>query len=117
MDAWHTFKNHTIYLEDASMRDHILTVIANTTDAFAVEIRYHHSCWEKFIYPIYHEDNNSMPNIHLFLKQVHKVILDLNEPRTFQGLPLDYKNMLHNYDYDESSTKSSTIKQMIKKKI
>ena len=65
MDAWHTFKNHTIYLEDASMRARILTVIANTTDPFAVEIRYHHSCWKKFISPIYHEDNNSMPNIHL----------------------------------------------------
>ena len=94
MDAWHTFKNHTMYLEDASMCDRILTVIANTTDPFAVEIRYHRSCWKKFISPIYHEDNNSMPNIHLqsyvrlaevrqlFLKYVHKVILDLNGPRT-----------------------------------
>ena len=65
MDAWHTFKNHTIYLEDASMRDRILIVIAYTTDPFAVEIRYHRYCWKKFISPIYHEENNSMPNIHL----------------------------------------------------
>ena len=127
IDAWHTFKNHTIYLEDASMRDRILTVIANTTDPFAIEIRYHRSCWKKFISPIYHEDNNSMPNIHLqsyvslaevrrlFLKHVHKVILDLNEPRTLQRLLLDYNNILHNFGYDESSTKSGTIKQMIEK--
>ena len=98
MDAWHTFKNHTMHLEDASVRDCILTVIANTTDPFDVEIRYHRSCWKKFISLIYHEDINSMPNIHLqsyvhlaevrqlFLKHVHKVILDLNEPRTLQGL-------------------------------
>ena len=126
-DAWHTFKNHTVYLEDASMRDRILTVIANTTDPFAVEIRYHRSCWKKFISLIYHEDNISMPNIHLqsyvrlaeihqlFLKHVHKVILDLNEPRTLQELLLDYNNILHNFGYDESSTKSSTIKQVIEK--
>ena len=68
-----------------------------------------------------------MPNIHLqsyvrlaevrqlFLKHVHKVILDLNEPRTLQGLLLDYNNILHNFGYDESSTKSSTIKQIIEK--
>ena len=124
-DAWHAIKNHTIYLEDGSMRDRILTVIANTTDPFAVEIRYHRSCWKKFISPIY-ENNNSMPNIHLqsyvhlaevrqlFLKHVHKVILDLNEPRTLQGLLLDYNNILHNF-FCESSTKSSTIKQVIEK--
>ena len=109
------------------MRDHILTVITNTKDPFAVEIRYHRSCWKKLISPIYHEDNNSIQNIHLqsyvhlaevcqlFLKHVQKVILDFNEPRTFQGLLLDYNNILHNFSYDESSTKSSTIKQMIKK--
>ena len=68
-----------------------------------------------------------MPNTHLqsyvclaevrqlFLKHVHKVILDLNEPRTLQGLLLDYNNILHNFGYDESSTKSGTIKQMIEK--
>ena len=68
-----------------------------------------------------------MPNIHLqsyvrlaevrqlFLKHVHKVILDLNESRTLQGLLLDYNNILHNFGYDESSPRSSTIKQMIKK--
>ena len=60
VDAWHTFKNHTMYLEDTSMCDRILTVIANTIDPFAVEIRCHRSCWKKFISPIYHEDNNSM---------------------------------------------------------
>ena len=64
-DAWHTFRNHTVYLEDAAMRDHILTVIANTTDPFAAEIRYHRSCWKKYISPIYHEDKNSTQNIHL----------------------------------------------------
>ena len=32
-----------------------------------------------------------------------------------QGLLLDYNNILHNFGFDESSTKSSTIKQMIEK--
>ena len=75
MDAWLTFKNHTIYLEDASMHDCILTVIANTADPFAVDIRYNSFCWKKFMSLIYHEDNNSMPNIHLqsyvHLAEVH----------------------------------------------
>ena len=52
----------------------------------------------------------------LFLKHVHKVISDLNEPRTLQGLLLDYNNILHNFGYDKSSTKSSTTKQVIEKK-
>ena len=68
-----------------------------------------------------------MPNIHLqsyvrladvrqlFLNHVHQVIIDLNEPRTLQGLLLDYNNILRNFGHDESSTKSSTIKQMIEK--
>ena len=109
------------------MRDRILTVIANTTDPFAVEIGYHGSCWKKYISQIYHEDKNSMQNIHLqsyvrlaevremFFKHVHRVILDLNEPRTLQGLLLDYNNIMHNFGYDENITKSSTIKQMIVK--
>ena len=109
------------------MRDRILTVIANTTDPFAVEIGYHRSCWKKYISQIYHEDKNSMQNIHLqsyvhlaevcemVFKDVHRVILDLNELRTLQGLLLDYNNIMHNFGYDESITKSSTIKQMIVK--
>ena len=56
-----------------------------------------------------------MSVLQLFLKHVHEVILDLNEPRTLQGLLLDYSDILHNFGYDESSTKSSTIKQMIEK--
>ena len=39
----------------------------------------------------------------------------MNEPRTLQGLLLDYNNRLHNFGYDESSTKSGTIKQMVEK--
>ena len=50
----------------------------------------------------------------MFFKHVHRVILDLNELRTLQGLLLDYNNM-HNFGYDENITKSSTIKQMIEK--
>ena len=61
------------------MSDHILTVIANKTDPFAVEIRYHRSCWKKFISPIYHEHDNGMPNINLQsyvrLAEVHQLFL------------------------------------------
>ena len=45
--AWNTFKLHTVHIEDESMRDRLLrviSVISNTTDAFAAEIRYHRKC-------------------------------------------------------------------------
>ena len=102
-NAWNTFKSHTVYLQDAQMRDRIVTLIDTTPDPFATEIRYHRSCWKKHTKPFYNSslDDNQ---IHLqevrltevqqmFFKHVCTVVLEMNEPRTLQGLLLDYNQM------------------------
>ena len=45
MDAWGAFKNHTMYLEDVSMKEWLLTFISSTPYPLAAEIHYHRSCW------------------------------------------------------------------------
>ena len=82
------------------MRDRIVTLIDTTPDPFATEIRYHRSCWKKHAKPCYNSslDDNQ---IHLqevrltevqqtFFNHVCTVVLEMNKPRTLQGLLLDY---------------------------
>ena len=90
--AWQKFKAHTVYLEDMEMRDRILRIIYCTHDPFATEMKYHRSCWCKYITDIYRDDQDQ-PDVHLqnerlsevremFFQHVRHVISDLNEPRT-----------------------------------
>ena len=51
----------------------------------------------------------------MFLKHLQKVILELNEPRTLQGLLEDYKTILHNLGFSTYSVKSAAIKTLIQK--
>ena len=53
LNAWNTFKRHTLYFEDATIRERILAVVRCMLDAFAGEIRYHKCCWKKYINAIY----------------------------------------------------------------
>ncbi len=62
--AWQKFKTHTVYLEDMEMRDRILRFIDCTHDPFATEIRYHRSCWNKYIAAVYAGDQEQ-PDVHL----------------------------------------------------
>lgn len=122
-NAWNTFKGHTIHLEDTQMRDRILSVIDSTPDPFASEIRYHRSCWVKYVKPFYKSSGSSSDQMHLqnvrltevremFFKHVRKVVLEMNEPRTLQGLLVEYNQISSNFGF-ESVTKTSTIKQML----
>ena len=51
----------------------------------------------------------------MFLKHVQKVILELNKPRTLQGLLKDYKTILHNFGFPTNSVKSAAINILIQK--
>ena len=122
-NAWNTFKSHTIHLEDDQMRERILTVIDSTPDPFASEIRYHRSCWMKYVKPHYKHSDSSGDRMHLqnvqltevrqmFFRHVRTVVLEMNEPRTLQGLLVDYNQMSANFGF-ETVIKTSTIKQML----
>eukprot|EP00112_Aurelia_sp_Birch-Aquarium-sp1_P007232 Seg1787.9 transcript_id=Seg1787.9/GoldUCD/mRNA.D3Y31 product="hypothetical protein" protein_id=Seg1787.9/GoldUCD/D3Y31 len=103
----------------------MLAVIRCTPDLFAAEIRYHKSCWKKYINATYSLESNDprfhLQDVHLsevkemFFSHVRKVVIEMNEPRTLRGLLLDYENMLRNFGFDTNTTKTSTIKNMIQK--
>ena len=123
-DSWESFKSHTIYLEDFEMRCRILKVIDATPDPFAAEIRYHLSCWKKYVKPVYTTDNLSSEQIHLqniqrqevklmFTKHVKTAIFDNGKPRTLKGLLQDYTKLLQNFGLEGSGVKSSTIKEIL----
>ena len=44
LDAWFTFKCHTVSLEDLHMEERLLKFVDATPDLFAVKIRFHRSC-------------------------------------------------------------------------
>ena len=48
-DSWEHFKSHTLLLEDIENKLCLVTFIAACTDPFADEIRYHPTCWKKYI--------------------------------------------------------------------
>ncbi|KAG0721798.1 hypothetical protein GWK47_045722 [Chionoecetes opilio] len=52
VDAWTKFKLHTVRLENDVMRLRLDTLIASIPDSqtvFGLEIRYHRSCWRKYV--------------------------------------------------------------------
>lgn len=121
MNAWYAFKAHTVYLQDSRMRDRILTLIDAIPDPFAAEIRYHRSCWKKYVSPSKssEEDQLHVQDIRLFevremfFKHVRQIVFEDHELRTLQSLLSDYKALLRNYGFDPSGKKSSNIKEML----
>ena len=69
MNSWNTFNSHTLYLEDAAMQERILAIIRCMPDPFAAEIRYHRSCWKKYINAIHSWESNGssfhLQDVHL----------------------------------------------------
>ena len=73
------------------MKYRLVTFIAACTDPFADEIRYHPTCWRKYIRST-SDDYNSIPyqNVQrleidqLIFIHVRKVIFQDNEPRTLK---------------------------------
>lgn len=121
-DAWYSFKRHTVHLTDDNMRSRILTLIKATNDPFATEIRYHRACWRNYVTKL--DDNIDEDCLHLenvrlsevkemCFQHARTVIFEQHELRSLQGLLSDYKNMLKNFGFECSGTKSSTIKDML----
>ncbi len=108
------------------MRDRILTLIDNTVDPFASEIRYHKkTCWKKFTKSaldttledtMLHVQNARLSEIkQLFYQHVQMVIFDQCEPMTLKSLLVEYKKLLQNFGFDTFPTKSSHIKDLLVK--
>lgn len=100
----------------------MITIVDNIFDVFAAEVQYHKSCWKNYTRLLCDDDHNS--HIHnveileakkMFLKHVQKVNLELQEPRTLQGLAEDYKTVLHNFGFSTNSLKSEALKTLIQK--
>ena len=86
--------------------------IESTSDPFAVEIRYHRSCWRKYI-SSYTQTGKDDPMLHLqhvrlseareiFFKHVRTVVLEEHEFRTLQSLLQDYIRILSNFGMKSS---------------
>ena len=85
-------------------------------DPYAVEVRYHASCWKKYI--TYKEMELPLQNVRLgevkimWLKHVKEVLSEASEPRSLKTLLTDYKSLLQNFNI-ETITKTATIKKML----
>ena len=120
VDAWRKFKLHTVYLKDLDLRHRLnkmITVIGNASDVFYCWSTISQKLLEKLHKSLLFDDgqNSQIHNAEIlkvkqmFLKHVQKVILELNEPRTLQGLLEDYKTILHNF-HDSFKNKSNKIR-------
>ena len=120
MDAWYAFKAHmTVYLEeDSDMRDRILALIDAVRDPFAVDIRYHRSCWRKYVLTGRQDDAEKLhvqdvcqsEIKQLFFQHVRSVVFQQHELTTSQSLLADYNTLLRKFDFELVGTKSTYIK-------
>ena len=124
IQQWKTcniFKAHTIYLEDESLRNWLISLQDSTPDPFASEIRYHRSCWLKYIPR--KSDDLTDHQLHLtcihpsevkqkFFQHVLTVIFEQHEFQTLPSLLHDYTSMMNNCGF-ASNEKSSTLKSML----
>ena len=103
------------------MKSCIVTYIAACTNPSADEIRYHPTCWRKYIHPT-SDDYNSSPyqNVQrmeidqLMFIHVRKVIFQDNESRTSKGLSDDYNHLLSNHNFPKCK-RMSKLKSIIEK--
>ena len=122
LDAWYTFKRHTMHLDDMAMRERLVTFIKSTPDPFAVEITYHRSCWKKYAIENLYK-GSEQTNIHLhdvqlsevqeiLFHHIRTVIFEQHELHTLLSLFLDYTHLLQNFELDGSVVTSSTMKKL-----
>ena len=121
-DSWERFKSHTLLLGDTELKSRLVTFIAACTDPFTNEIKYHPTCWRKYIRPTSYDYNNipyqnvqRIETDQLMLIHVRKVIFEDNEPRTLKRLVHDYNHLLSNHDFPKcertSKLKSTSEKE------
>ena len=106
------------------MRTRITTLIDfidSGTDPFAIEVRYHHSCWQEHIsHPVLsEEDHIHLQNVslveakHLFFRHVQRVIFEEHEITTVQSLLKEYIRILENYNHNAYGVRSSFLKTLL----
>ena len=106
------------------MRDRIVTLIDyvdSGTDPFALEIRYHHNCWQEHVsHPILlDKDHIHLKNVssievkYLFFRKVQKVVFGEHEIITLQCLVKEYVKIMENYNHNASGVKSSFVKSLL----
>ena len=115
--SWPRFCSSIANLEDEEMRSRILSFVDATEDPMF----YHKKCWDKYIYRIgktnYHIQNITSTEITaMFVQHVQATVFDLNEPRTLQGLLIDYKNILSEFGQEVNAIKTSFIKSILENK-
>ena len=124
LQAWSSFKGHTILLEDDEIRTSITTLIDfmdSGTYPFAIDMRYHHSCWQEHVsHPVLTDkDHIHLQNIslieakYLFFRHVQKVIFEEHEIRTLQSLLKEYMTVMENYNHSAYGVKSSFLKTLV----
>ena len=122
--AWHTFKRHTVVIEDEQLRDRVTWLIESTSalsDPFANYIMYHQVCWMKHIHNTHFKPDDAMhlqsvslsEAKNLFFRHVDSVIFTEREIRSLQSLLADYKRIVSEYGYAVGDVKSSYVKDLL----
>ena len=97
LDAWYTFKRHTMHLDDMAMRERLVTFIKSTPDPFAVGITYHRSCWKKYVIENLYK-GSEQTNLHLHdvqLSEVQEILFHHIRTVTFEQHELHTTPGLH----------------------
>ncbi|KAG0719553.1 hypothetical protein GWK47_050228 [Chionoecetes opilio] len=102
VDVWTKFNLHTVRLENDVMRlrfDTLIAYIPDSQTAFGLEIRYHRSCWRKYVSdhkPLSDVSTQHLQRVNLreaqalFFHHIRQVIFKDHEIRTLQSLLQDY---------------------------
>ena len=123
ISRWITFKRHVPFLKDVEMRRRITILVDSTSDPFAEDIRYHHSCWTEYVLrnldkPLtecHLQSINIDDARKLFFRHVDKVIFENREIRRLQGLLCEYKLIVGDYGLVVGDVKSGYLKQLLVK--
>ena len=118
------FKRHTVLLKDDAIRMCITTLIDFIdygTDIFAIEVRYHYSCWQEHMsHPVLSDkDYIHLQNVsiieakYLFFRHVQMIILEEHEIRTLESLLKEYMTIMEYYSHSAYGVKSSFLKTML----
>ena len=103
-------------MQDQTMHDRINCLIDSAADdPYALEIRYHHKCWLKYVrrYQKMSEDDK-LPQMHnvtlreartMFFDHIRCVIFEEHELRSLQSLLRDYSSIVSRYGFPTSYIK------------
>ena len=122
--AWHSFKRHTVLIEDMQLRDRLTQLVKSTSalsDPFANDIMYHNACWLKHVNNTKLKPNDAMhlQNVclsearSLYFRHVDSVLFTEHEIRSLQSLLADYKRIISDYGYAVGNVKSSYLKDLL----